>query len=75
MGELGRYQRIKTSDQIRFYNIIAVHLNLRFIVDSQLLTVLGRDVLQPGTGYLAGHQLLHGEATTRVLGQIIIALL
>ena len=94
MGELERYQRIKTFQtvktllsvctlhyatklhhiDVRSYDVMAVHLNLRFIVDSQLLTVAGRDVLQPGPGYLAGDQFLHCEATTRILSQNSIIL-
>ena len=86
MGELERYQRIKTFQtvktllsvctmqpnytiDVRSHDVMAVHLNLRFIVDSKLLTVAGRDILQPGPGYLAGDQFLHCEATTRVLSQ------
>ena len=64
-------QRIRILSTVSL-DVIALHLNLGFIVDSQLLAVVGRDVLQPGPGYLAGHQLLHGEPTSRVLGQNII---
>ena len=61
-------QRIRILSTVSLDVMMALHLNLGFIVDSQLLAVVGRDVLQPGPGYLAGHQLLHGEPTSRVLG-------